>query len=884
MKKTSIQKQIKRLNRLEARSRRAQKDAIYLASVADKPFFRGVLTGERDYFGPVDSRKRYLEVAEAVREKNETELGELTKLSEQLPGVRGQNWDKRRNFKIGIISDEFLFDSIKEAADFLPISPSNFTSEIPKLDLLLIVTTWRGLEDEWRGLAQKGSPKRRLLENEIIPLAKKCNVKVCFYSKEDPPNFGLFISIAEKCDVIFTSAEEKVNDYRKRVGEDIPVEVLQFGVNFKFHNPLGCMRYKGRELVFAGSWMTHKYPQRTESGAKIFQGIQDAGAKLFLVDRNLDLDPKKFKDLERYMFPSQFLEGLHPPLAHVELMKLQKLLPLAINLNSVFDSQTMYANRVIELLAMGTLILSNYSAGVNTNHPEVAMFDSAIDTRMFLETLSDSYIMYCQVEGIRRAFKDATCFDRVDQILLACGFSPETESHSVYVATDTFEEFCDFQRSQATEISMNWVQTDELDQIIGGNNGDLVIFPNNISFIGPDVVDDIVCAYRYSDVDCVYVEPFDSNAVCYEPGEKAGGINDAHAVWLRSGKRIETSLLRTYLRIKTSCSGTPQPEKSNAEHSELSIIVPVFNNGPHLVHKCIRSIVQSDVYHKSHIILVDDGSTDMKTRGCVDLLDKLHPNVEVFRFEDGGSGSASRPRNKGLELVKTPFVTYLDPDNEQLNNAYDYLLEKIKEDQTNFALGNMIRFKGVRSTVNNARFIKNALAKYPILDGENSDVMKYLNYRPMSIQALVADSAWLRSLGITQPEGAVGQDSYFFQQMMYYANAVSVTTLPVHVYYAEVANSTVNSISKRFFEKYLPLEEARSHWLKEVGLFEHYRENRVLEFFEHWYIQKLRHINQDELNESLSVLSRILNLYYLQDDPRATELLSEFSNRTLSQN
>src|SRR5699024_6513290 len=114
-----------------------------------------------------------------------------------------------------------------------------------------------------------------------------------------------------------------------------------------------------------------------------------------------------------------------------------------------------------------------------------------------------------------------------------------------------------------------------------------------------------------------------------------------------------------------------------------------------------------------------------------------------------------------------------------------------------------------------------------------------MKFMPMSIQALVARTQWLRETGITQPEGAVGQDSYFFQQMLYYADRFAIRKVTAHTYYSQVENSVVNTVNASLFEKYLPLERARSEWLAELGLLEEYKQTRLEPFFVGWYLRKL---------------------------------------------
>ena len=66
------------------------------------------------------------------------------------------------------------------------------------------------------------------------------------------------------------------------------------------------------------------------------------------------------------------------------------------------------------------------------------------------------------------------------------------------------------------------------------------------------------------------------------------------------------------------------------------------------------------------VYLIDDGSTDENTIKIINKLANRYDNVKTFFFGDGGSGSAARPRNKGVEISTEPYITYLDPDNEAI--------------------------------------------------------------------------------------------------------------------------------------------------------------------------------------------------------------------------
>src|SRR5699024_3072587 len=91
---------------------------------------------------------------------------------------------------------------------------------------------------------------------------------------------------------------------------------------------------------------------------------------------------------------------------------------------------------------------------------------------------------------------------------------------------------------------------------------------------------------------------------------------------------------------------------------ELSVVVPIHNNGTYLEEKCFASLKRSSSFDKMEIIFVNDGSTDDTTIKIINRLLRRHPDIVYYEYPDG-SGSASRPRNKGVRLVTTDFITYL---------------------------------------------------------------------------------------------------------------------------------------------------------------------------------------------------------------------------------
>lgn len=145
--------------------------------------------------------------------------------------------------------------------------------------------------------------------------------------------------------------------------------------------------------------------------------------------------------------------------------------------------------------------------------------------------------------------------------------------------------------------------------------------------------------------------------------------------------------------------------------------------------------------------------------------------------------------------------------------------------------------------------------------GPHEEFLKKTYFKAMSIQALVANREWLIDSGIKMVEGAIGEDTLVFHEMILSSKAFKVIDLPIHIYYAMVENSSVNNINKRFFERYVLLEKGRIDWLKKKGLLEDYQNIRLENYVKNWYMTKLSMVKEEEKDEAKELLLQILKLY-----------------------
>lgn len=306
------------------------------------------------------------------REKNASSrlTNSYSQLNSQLNfGVSKKEVKKLKDIKIAVILDEFSYNCFKYEFNAIPVEPSNWLEifETEKPDLFFCESAWSGVDSKlrpWKGqiyssVKLKSDNRRTLLE--IIEYCNKKGITTIFWNKEDPTHYDdkihNFVDTALKFDHIFTTAQECVQKYREDYGHQ-STHLLMFGGQPKLFNPIKEQK-RTNDIIFAGSWY-NQHPTRCKEMKEIFNNILDSGFNLKIYDRAFYTH--KFD--QNRIFPEEYAKFINPPLPFDQVKKIYKESKYALNLNTVTDSDTMFARRVFELMLCNTLVLSNYSKGM----------------------------------------------------------------------------------------------------------------------------------------------------------------------------------------------------------------------------------------------------------------------------------------------------------------------------------------------------------------------------------------------------------------------------------------------------------------------------------------------------------------------------------------
>jgi glycosyltransferase involved in cell wall biosynthesis len=174
----------------------------------------------------------------------------------------------------------------------------------------------------------------------------------------------------------------------------------------------------------------------------------------------------------------------------------------------------------------------------------------------------------------------------------------------------------------------------------------------------------------------------------------------------------------------------------------FSIILPTFNRPRHLP-RAIRSVLRQGVA-EFELIVVDDASDEPYARRiCTEIADQ---RIEVLEADSNGGVAAAR--NRGIEVAKGTYVSFLDDDDEYVPNFLQITAAALRSEDYNVA----IAWSSVASS---------AVRKCP---GQEIDIEElFLEFLEAGAGCGVTiRSDCLRDLGGFVEEFTVGEDTELF--------------------------------------------------------------------------------------------------------------------------
>ena len=847
---------------------KAENVAVKLVAFGVKPDMK--LAGD---YRLISTKDRIKESAEGS--KYIESFKEILLEAEAIPDSNGSEYFTKHDFRVGVIGDVYMYNFYKDVFTTVHyLSPSNYSEVLDQgLDIVIYTTCWKGINnEEWRGVKFREKPKKAL--EAILFYAKKNNVKTVFQTIEDPSNFEYFLPIAEKFDYILTTDTDCIERYKEKLGHD-RVFFGEYGVNPQFNNPIGSRRNTRNAAFFAGSY-PKRYKERCDDMETIFDSIIDSGGELLIADRNFGAESK---DL---VYPARFQSSVLPPVQHAVLQKLHKLFRYNLNFNSIKQSPTMCAMRVYELQAQGNGFISNYANSVFNKFPGIRIIPFKQDMSFDFGRNETWEEYHANVSNIREVLNSKASYQVVSTLLENIGLSSKTKAnttiavfcqHKTPKVIQSFEtqSYPDKVLFEESELK-NWAEIKEKYQV-----GYFCWFSED-NLYEKHYLNDLLNGFKYTD--CRYITKnsyFDSSGGYIDGAQHEYTTHcSGKELSLFSAKYLAPAELGSYeiglgFELDNGYSIDPfevnfvtymQRHLPHASSYQLSVIVPVYNNGRFLVNKCIPSLQRNDLWPEMEILLVDDGSTDSETLATLEYLDAIYPNVRVRFNHDGGSGSASRPRNQGIDMAAAPLVTFLDPDNEIAPGAYNLLMELYREanksspEPVEFISGFHVKVGEDVKTIG-----KHTPKRLSIIKDFSKGYFNRGRFPVIATQSAVLSKEFLKKSDIRFVERSAGQDTLFGWEVIAKSKCGGFNGDAYIIYYADRSDSITNEVDESYFEKKMILEKEQKKFLKDNGLLEIFISGKFDDFMKNWYLRKLEYVSEEKYERCKNILSSICAIY-----------------------
>ena len=235
----------------------------------------------------------------------------------------------------------------------------------------------------------------------------------------------------------------------------------------------------------------------------------------------------------------------------------------------------------------------------------------------------------------------------------------------------------------------------------------------------------------------------------------------------------------------------------------ISVVVPVYNAQIYL-EACIESIINQE-YSNWKLILVNDGSIDSSLLIC-EKYAKADPRITVISQDNKGQSAA---RNLGLSHVTSPYVMFVDADDEI---SKDLINENIALFQNNDEL-DIIQFPYYRDfTTSHQKIIT---YKSEIID--SNFFKNWLEYNKISW--LVWDKVYKTKLfdNLKFKEGIVYEDNLMIAHLLQEVKSIYLSDKGLYYYFRRENSTTTSKTTQKKEEDSLYVTEEIAKLLYKNG-------------------------------------------------------------------
>lgn len=342
---------------------------------------------------------------------------------------------KESSITVAFICDEMTWHSFSPLCNAIYVTPYNAKRILKhyRPACLFCESCWHGVRpytEVWRSRIYRNhyilyDNRRSLLKT--IRLFRLQGIPTVFWDKEDPAylhslNYD-FISTALKFDYVFSTSTECVEFYKKKGHPHS--DLLPFGFLPTIFNPLNRSS-ANMNAVFAGSWYP-EHMQRCMDFRKICTCLLEKGVHIDVYDRNSKNGQTNF--------PNDLSLNVYSAVAYKNLGEKYRLASIGIVLNTITNSETMFARRFVEMAACGMALISNESPGLRKQFLDSVFF---VDGKTPYKFPTKEAIH----QNVRKAFLEHTVYNRWHFLLSVLGIcTPQQPRILVFTDLDISSQF-----------------------------------------------------------------------------------------------------------------------------------------------------------------------------------------------------------------------------------------------------------------------------------------------------------------------------------------------------------------------------------------------------------------------------------------------------------
>ena len=314
--------------------------------------------------GPADETPLRREL-DSVFASRPYRLGEALLRGPRMLRASARRWDTSieapgtLGVRMAAVVDPFTAAALRSVVELHDLHPFRVKAQLERIepDIVFLESAWEGRERSWLHEMShlRGRPHSPL--HAIAAWTRRNDVPLIFWNKEDPVSFETFLPVARLADYVATTDANQLDHYAHELGHD-RISTLPFACSPGLHHPFAQHPAGPEGVVFAGSWLDERFAER--------RAALDALLSAALAQGELEV-------YERVpgQFPDRYRSACRPPVDSRALVDRQRSARAIINVNSVNDSPTMLARRVVEALGTGSPVISSPS-------PAIRMFDGVV--------------------------------------------------------------------------------------------------------------------------------------------------------------------------------------------------------------------------------------------------------------------------------------------------------------------------------------------------------------------------------------------------------------------------------------------------------------------------------------------------------------------------